>query len=131
MMLTPIATGWNCTWRSSPATSRPRRAPWRPANARPRRLSIFSIGSTPTITNQAFLIELLESDAFRSGGTFTHTVEEWAPARVRQEPEPAALVAAALGFQAARSGVRAQGGEARSGRLDPFNPWRTAGRWRV
>ena len=79
------------------------------------------------VTNQAFLIQLLESDAFRSGDTFTHTVEEWAPTRTRHELEPAALVAAALGFQT----VRAQGGETLSGRSDPFNPWRTANRWRV
>jgi acetyl-CoA/propionyl-CoA carboxylase biotin carboxyl carrier protein len=83
------------------------------------------------VTNQAFLIQLLQSDAFRTGDTFTHTVEEWAPTRPAQELEPAALLAAAVGLQAGTTGGHTSRGETASGRSDPYNPWRSTGSWRV
>jgi acetyl/propionyl-CoA carboxylase alpha subunit len=75
------------------------------------------------VTNQGFLLELLEDSAFRSGATFTRTIESrsWAP------PGPApgeAVLAAAIAFVAP---FRAEG----AGRddADRYSPWRLLGAW--
>ncbi len=75
------------------------------------------------VTNQGFLLDLLEDEAFRSGATFTRTIESrsWAP------PGPApdeAVLAAAIAFVAP---FRAAG----VGRddADRYSPWRLLGAW--
>jgi acetyl/propionyl-CoA carboxylase alpha subunit len=83
-------------------------------------------------TNQAFLIDLLTDRAFREGGTFTHTVDEWLP-HWKQSPAcaeapPAVLIAAALAGPAA-AGVRLSAGGTHSG--DAFSPWQRRDSWRV
>lgn len=73
-------------------------------------------------TNQAFLIQILESDEFRSGATFTTTLEsrEWPKSAV-----PAEILAAARRWISTRSPVP-------SGGTSPSaSPWETLGRFRV
>ena len=73
-------------------------------------------------TNQPFLLDLLESEAFRRGKTFTDTVESqtWpAPDRI---PDPALLATAAF----TSTPRTARGGEED---LDRYNPWQRLGAW--
>jgi acetyl/propionyl-CoA carboxylase alpha subunit len=74
------------------------------------------------VTNQSFLIDLLEDAAFRRGETFTHTVEsrEWqAPKEI-----PDAVLAAAATFL---TSPRAAGdGEEET---DRYSPWQRLGVW--
>jgi len=73
------------------------------------------------VTNQAFLIDLLEDGSFRRGETFTHTVEsrEWrSPAEV---PDPALAAVAAFS-----SAPRAPGGDDET---DRYSPWQRLGNW--
>ena len=74
------------------------------------------------VTNQSFLIDLLEDAAFRRGETFTHTVEsrEWqAPKEI-----PDAVLAAAATFL---TSPRAAGGEEEE--TDRYSPWQRLGGW--
>jgi len=74
-------------------------------------------------TNQGFLIDLLASDAFASGETYTHTVESasWpAPSEVPDE----VLLAAAL----ASASAGAIAGPGRRDR-DRYSPWLRLGSW--
>ncbi len=73
-------------------------------------------------TNQPFLLDLLESEAFRRGKTFTDTVESrtWpAPDGI---PDPALLAAAAF----TSTPKTARDGEED---LDRYNPWQRLGAW--
>jgi geranyl-CoA carboxylase alpha subunit len=73
-------------------------------------------------TNQPFLLDLLESEAFRGGKTFTDTVESraWpAPDRV---PDPALFAVAAF----TSTPKAARGGEED---VDRYNPWHRLGAW--
>jgi acetyl/propionyl-CoA carboxylase alpha subunit len=74
------------------------------------------------ITNQAFLIDLLEDGAFRRGETFTDTVEsrEWRPP---DEIPDAALLAVAAFSSTPRS---ARGAEEDT---DRYSPWLRLGAW--
>ncbi len=86
------------------------------------------------VTNQAFLIDLLESDPFRTGQTFTHTVEPWAAswtsqAAVAQVP-PVVLLAAALADRSATGRTQAGRAAVDSGG-DPYSPWQRRDSWRV
>lgn len=76
------------------------------------------------VTNQRFLAELLESDFFTSGETFTTTLESrnWTAPDV-----PSYVVAAAQQALSQRSEVAA--GE--SGPSDRYSPWRTLGAFRL
>jgi geranyl-CoA carboxylase alpha subunit len=83
-----------------------------------RRLELLGVR-----TNQGFLIDLLESDAFARGETYTDTIEtgDWpAPAAVPDE----ALLAAAVVL----AGPRAGGGSDRND-SDRYSPWRLVGPW--
>jgi len=74
------------------------------------------------VTNQSFLIDLLEDAAFRQGETFTHTVEsrEWqAPKEI-----PDAVLAAAATFLT--SPKAAGDGEEET---DRYSPWQRLGGW--
>ena len=74
------------------------------------------------VTNQSFLIDLLEDASFRQGETFTHTVEsrEWrAPAGI-----PDAVLAAAV---ACASEPRAARGVEDD--VDRYSPWQRLGAW--
>ncbi len=74
------------------------------------------------VTNQSFLIDLLEDASFRQGETFTHTVEsrEWrGPAEI-----PDAAVVAAV---ACSSGPRAARGAEDD--ADRYSPWQRLGAW--
>jgi acetyl-CoA/propionyl-CoA carboxylase biotin carboxyl carrier protein len=83
------------------------------------------------ITNQAFLMDLLASDLYKTGETYTHTVEEWARERSVPDIDPAALIAAtvALGRSGAQAGT-GSGVEGTAGR-DTYNPWHSVGPWRM
>jgi 3-methylcrotonyl-CoA carboxylase alpha subunit len=83
-----------------------------------RRLIAGLMGTTllGVATNLAFLLQVLDSEAFRSGETFTSTIEKTA----WLEPEvPAAVQAAARRALAAPASVAT--GEA--GPADPHSPW--------
>jgi len=74
------------------------------------------------VTNQSFLIDLLEDRSFMEAETFTHTVEsrEWrAPADI-----PDAALAALAAFS---SEPRAQGGAEED--TDRYSPWQRLGAW--
>ena len=73
-------------------------------------------------TNQGFLIDVLESEAFATGETYTHTVESstWPPPdHVPDE----ALLAAALAIEAPRAAL---GGRRDA---DRWSPWQLLGAW--
>lgn len=86
-------------------------------------------------TNQAFLIDLLESEIFKSGQTFTHTVDEWVgPWKAQRPPlyeDPAFLIAAVLSGTATGESRNAQSAVSPDGTGDPYNPWRRQDAWRV
>jgi acetyl/propionyl-CoA carboxylase alpha subunit len=74
------------------------------------------------VTNQSFLIDLLEDPAFRRGETFTHTVEsrEWrAPAEIPDQ----ALAAVAAFFSAPKTLPGADE------ETDRYSPWTRLGNW--
>jgi acetyl/propionyl-CoA carboxylase alpha subunit len=74
------------------------------------------------VTNQSFLIDLLEDPAFRRGETFTHTVEsrEWrAPAGI-----PDAALAAVAAFSSAPKAMAGIEEE-----TDRYSPWQRLGSW--
>jgi acetyl/propionyl-CoA carboxylase alpha subunit len=77
-------------------------------------------------TNQSFLIELLESDIFQTGQTFTTSVES----RTWNAPEtPDYVEAAAAQFM--QSGVSSPGDGAGPASRDQYSPWRTLGAFRM
>jgi acetyl/propionyl-CoA carboxylase alpha subunit len=81
-------------------------------------------------TNQAFLLDLLESDFMVTGATYTHTVEDWMPRRVSKEVPQAVLAAlAASGTAKGFSQGLSAGPGVAAGELS--NPWQTVGHWRV
>jgi acetyl/propionyl-CoA carboxylase alpha subunit len=74
-------------------------------------------------TNQGFLLDVLESDTFASGETYTHTIEsqKWPPPG---DVPDEALLAAALALEAPRAT------ELRGRRdADRWSPWRLLGAW--
>jgi acetyl/propionyl-CoA carboxylase alpha subunit len=74
-------------------------------------------------TNQGFLIDLLEDQAFRGGETYTHSIEsrEWpAPSWIPDE----ALLAAAVALAAPRAAREGERDDA-----DRYSPWRALGSW--
>ncbi|HWP31343.1 MAG TPA: biotin carboxylase N-terminal domain-containing protein [Fimbriimonadales bacterium] len=84
-----------------------------------RRRLIESLKSSVILgvyTNQEFLMELLESDMFARGETYTTTLDEMEV--TRKEIPPEILVAAALLYKA--PGVKPS-----------RNPWQTLGKWRM
>jgi acetyl/propionyl-CoA carboxylase alpha subunit len=74
-------------------------------------------------TNQGFLLDVIESDAFASGETYTHTIEssKWPPP---EDVPDEALLAAALASEAPRA--TATGGRRDA---DHWSPWRLLGAW--
>ncbi len=78
-------------------------------------------------TNQGFLVRLLESEAFKNGETFTHTVESvpW-PDHDSALADPMILAA----VLALNSSGRAKHGM-KTASKDPYSPWESLGRWRV
>ena len=77
------------------------------------------------VTNQAYLIELLESDFFIDAETYTHTVES---TERNERPLPMELLLAAA-LAEGRPTMGATDGTASSGG-DPYSPWRRLGNWR-
>jgi acetyl/propionyl-CoA carboxylase alpha subunit len=75
------------------------------------------------VTNQAFLLDLLEDRAFATGETFTHTLES------RAWPGPAAVPDEIL--MAAAIALHAPAGVASGGRDDDdrYSPWLRLGAW--
>jgi len=73
-------------------------------------------------TNQGFLIDVLTSDAFGTGETYTHTIESssWPPP---DDVPDEALLAAALALEAPRAAL---GGRRDA---DRWSPWRLLGAW--
>lgn len=82
------------------------------------------------VTNQGFLLDLLEDDAFRNGKTYTRTIES------REWPAPEALpdgaVLAASIALLAPGGTPGAGGAVGPGEredIDRWSPWRMLGAW--
>jgi len=75
------------------------------------------------VTNQGFLLDLLEDEAFRTGATYTRTIESrrWPGP---EAPPDEAVVAAAV---ATIAPARAASGERDD--ADRWSPWRTLGAW--
>jgi len=73
------------------------------------------------MTNQAFLLQVLESEPFRSGETYTTTLESrtWPEA-----PLPEEIVRAARRWSSSREGSR-------NGAASVLGPWESLGRFRV
>jgi len=66
---------------------------WGPDRETARRRLVRALEETivlGVVTNRDFLLELLESPAFRDGETYTHTVEAHPPSREREGPAGAA-----------------------------------------
>jgi acetyl/propionyl-CoA carboxylase alpha subunit len=74
-----------------------------------------------TVTNQSFLLQILESDFFRKGETHTTTLES----QTWREPELPPAILAAAGSWTAPPGAPGSGAAAAPG------PWDTLGRFRV
>lgn len=72
-------------------------------------------------TNQSYLLQILESDAFRKGDTFTTTLEEgeW-----REPPVPPEILSRVRGWLVPRAGAEPNGHRLPS-------PWQTLGKFRV
>jgi acetyl/propionyl-CoA carboxylase alpha subunit len=75
------------------------------------------------VTNQGFLIDLLEDDAFRRGETFTRTIESRSWSGPESAPDEAVLAATIALVQPARAQ-----GEDRDD-ADRWSPWRFLGPW--
>jgi acetyl/propionyl-CoA carboxylase alpha subunit len=86
-----------------------------------RELSLLGL-----VTNQEFLIQLLDHPAFVHGETFTHTVESMAWEAPHAEEVPDEVVLAAAVALWAPGGTR---GVAGRDDLDRFSPWRRLGAW--
>jgi acetyl/propionyl-CoA carboxylase alpha subunit len=81
-------------------------------------------------TNQAFLLDLLESDFMCTGATYTHTVEEWMKGPSAREVPDAVLAALAVGGRA--KGARKSPADSPGATAgERSNPWQTVGHWRV
>lgn len=85
------------------------------------------------VTNQGFLIQLLESESFRKSQTFTHTVEssEW-PA-INEPVQHAMLFSAALkmGVSAKSNSMITSAKSTANASSDLYSPWEELGHWRI
>jgi len=77
------------------------------------------------VTNRAYLMELLASEAYADAETYTHTVESMA--REERDLPAELLLAAAL---AERRSAEPTTGEAEARDGDPYSPWQRLGNWR-
>lgn len=105
---------------------------WAPDREQARRRLIVGLRETVLlglVNNLGHLIELLESEPFRQGTTFTRTVENltapWAP-KV-EEGLPAALLLAAM---LADERTDEEADKPLTVADDPYSPWKRLGRWR-
>lgn len=102
---------------------------WAPDRELARRRLIHSLKEMVLLglhTNQSFLIELLESDFFQTGQTFTTSVES----RTWTAPEMPDFVEAAAA-QFIQGGVAPASDGAGPMTRDRFSPWRTLGAFRM
>jgi acetyl-CoA/propionyl-CoA carboxylase biotin carboxyl carrier protein len=105
---------------------------WGPTRERARTRLIAALEESVVlglVTNQAFLLDLLDSEAFRSGATFTQTVEPWTRSRPAPQPQPEMLLAAAIGLERGTD-PRNRGDAGGSSSGDRYNPWQSVGGWR-
>ncbi len=75
------------------------------------------------VTNQGFLIDLLESEPFRRGETYTRTIEAGRWEGPERAPDEAVLAAAIALVSPARAG-----GDERDD-ADRYSPWKLLGAW--
>jgi geranyl-CoA carboxylase alpha subunit len=76
------------------------------------------------VTNQGFLLDLLEDEAFRTGATFTSTIESRSWPGPESAPEEAILAAAIALVEPARAAGTGEREDA-----DRWSPWRLLGAW--
>jgi acetyl-CoA/propionyl-CoA carboxylase biotin carboxyl carrier protein len=106
---------------------------WAPDREQARRRLVRALKETALLglrTNHGFLLDVLEGEPFRTGATYTHTIESRDGARgPSEEAVPETLLAAAaillLGGapRGQRRGARAAGGQGAT--------WQALGRWRL
>jgi acetyl-CoA/propionyl-CoA carboxylase biotin carboxyl carrier protein len=113
---------------------------WGPDREQARRRLVEALEETVLLglrTNQSHLIDLLESQAFRAGETFTHSVEEAAAADAAgpraADPRPPEVVLAAAALALTRGlGMTGSDGRGNGAEGRPVaSPWATLGRWRI
>jgi acetyl/propionyl-CoA carboxylase alpha subunit len=97
---------------------------WGPDRESARRRLVETLEETTLLgimTNQSFLLQLLESDAFRKGDTFTTTLEarEWP-----EPPLPDEILSAARRLISSRPAPQ-------NGSVSAPTPWESLGRFRV
>ncbi|MBA2564506.1 MAG: ATP-grasp domain-containing protein [Gemmatimonadetes bacterium] len=106
---------------------------WAPDREHARTRLVRALEETALLgfrTNQSFLLELLDSEAFRSGLTFTDTVEGAANGRGDGDP-PGFVLAAAAYLLGSRRERTARDGAAMNPREDRGSPWTGLGAWRL
>ncbi len=98
-------------------------APTREGARRKLRAALAEVHLLGLATNQGYLLDLLASDAFVQGETFTTTLEGW---RWTPPPPHATLQAAAADLSARSSAAAPAAGGALVDGGDPYSPWRTS-----
>ncbi len=111
---------------------------WGPDREQARQRLIQALRETlllGIVTNQDFLIQLLESESFKSGQTFTHSVESNNWSLINKKVQNAMLFSAALSLGSGAKKERLLTSPAsatiNSASKDLYSPWDQLGYWRI